>query len=91
MPAICRHCCNREARSSEKDTIPPVGELPDWSREANCEQDKPHKLVRWAEPCKELLEGSGQMRWYDLALSLNGYPMFRMASQGRTKVAQVNR
>lgn len=74
-----------EEHSSEKDTIPPLGELPDWSREANCEQDKPHKLVRWAVPCWELLEGSGQMWWSGLALSLNGHPMFRMDFPGQEK------
>lgn len=92
MPAICRHCCKHEGHSSEQDTISPLGELPDWNREANYEEDKSHKLVRWAESYRELLGGSGQMSWYGLALILNGHPIFRMLTRaGQRQGRQTSR
>lgn len=81
---VCRHCCKHGGRSSEQDTISPLGELPSGAGRQT-EQEKPHKLVGWAEPYRKLLGGSGQMRWYGLAIILNGHPMFRMGSPGQDK------
>lgn len=63
--------------------ISPLGEVPAWSTEANCEQDRPHKLVRWAEHYRELWEDLGrEVEWSGFN---SGHPMFRMSSPGKAK------